>query len=123
MPANAPFPIQPDLTAIAVMYRNKNMIADGLINNESRFFLYDGIDYSMLNLSEHMLWAVARNSKIVDCEAPICEGMCLVGQRLIVIYSFPKGMGASEENNRFVCWLSLDPFRCCDPEAPAIDCN
>jgi len=30
MSANAPFPIQPDLTAIAVIYKNKNMIADAV---------------------------------------------------------------------------------------------
>jgi hypothetical protein len=31
MPTAAPFPIQPDLTAIAVQYRNMNMIADGVL--------------------------------------------------------------------------------------------
>ncbi|MCC6193753.1 MAG: phage capsid protein, partial [Burkholderiales bacterium] len=31
MGAPAPFPIQPDLTAIAIMYRNKDMIADNVL--------------------------------------------------------------------------------------------
>lgn len=31
MPNNAPFPIQPDLTAIAIGYRNKSLIADGVL--------------------------------------------------------------------------------------------
>jgi len=31
MPNNAPFPIQPDLTAVAIGYRNKTLISDGVL--------------------------------------------------------------------------------------------
>ena len=79
--SNAPFPIQPELTAIAIGYRNTRLIADAILpripvgTQEFKYLMYNLADGFTVPDTK-----VGRKGKVneVECAVQECPG-CLMG--------------------------------------------